>query len=186
MDSVFSVGMLIAYLPYKDQFAARASALIDRWMEFRMLRLHGERLTDIVLCPPDDDRGPAELPPPPDTRIEVENLSFRYGEGEPWVLSECSFTVEPGESVALVGASGCGKTTLVKIMLGLLRPTTGTIRVGGYDLRKVGPRNVRAIVGAVMQDDQLFAGSLADNISFFDPHYDQGADRGGRAAGRGA
>ena len=168
MDSVFSVGMLIAYLAYKDQFAARASALIDKWMEFRMLRLHGERLADIVLTPPEDDHGFAELPPPPDTRIEVEGLCFRYGDGEPWVLKDCSFTVEPGESVALIGASGCGKTTLVKLMLGLLRPTAGIIRVGGYDLHKVGPRNVRAVVGAVMQDDQLFAGSLADNISFFD------------------
>jgi len=58
-------------------------------------------------------------------------------------------------------------------VLGLLVPTEGTIRVGGHDLHKLGPRNVRAIVGAVMQDDQLFAGSVADNISFFDPEHDQ-------------
>ncbi|ATD68581.1 ABC transporter [Luteimonas chenhongjianii] len=173
MQNVFSVGMLIAYLAYKDQFAGRMAALIDKWVEFRMLRLHGERLADIVLTPPEDVRELTELPPPPDTRIEVENLSFRYGEGEPWVLKDCSFAVEPGESVAIVGASGCGKTTLVKLMLGLLEPTGGAIRIGGYDLRKVGPRNVRAIVGAVMQDDQLFAGSIADNIGFFDQEYDQ-------------
>lgn len=173
LQSVFSVGMLIAYLAYKDQFAGRMAALIDKWVEFRMLRLHGERLADIVLTEPEDSREVAELPPPPDTRIEVDNLSFRYADGEPWVLNDCSFTVEPGESVAVVGASGCGKTTLVKLLLGLLTPTSGTIRIGGYDLRKVGPRNVRAIVGAVMQDDQLFAGSLADNISFFDQDCDQ-------------
>lgn len=173
MGSVFSVGMLIAYLAYKDQFAARMSALIDKWMEFRMLRLHGERLADIVLSPPEEDRREVELPPPPHTRIEVENLSFRYGEGEPWVLSDCTFTVEPGESVALVGASGCGKTTMVKLLLGLLRPTSGTIRIGGHDLVKAGPRNVRSIIGTVMQDDQLFAGSIADNISFFDHQHDQ-------------
>lgn len=172
LQNVFSVGMLIAYLAYKDQFAGRMSALIDKWVEFRMLRLHGERLADIVLTPPEDVRELAELPPPPDTRIEVENLSFRYGDGEPWVLKDCSFTVEPGESVALIGASGCGKTTLVKLMLGLLAPTAGTIRIGGYDLCKVGPRNVRTLVGAVMQDDQLFAGSIADNIGFFDYEHD--------------
>jgi len=63
-------------------------------------------------------------------------------------------------------------TTLVKLLLGLLEPTSGMIRVGGYDLRKVGPRNIRAVVGAVMQDDQLFAGSIADNISFFDQDHD--------------
>lgn len=173
LQNVFSVGMLIAYLAYKDQFAGRMAALIDKWVEFRMLRLHGERLSDIVLTPPDELDGQVESLPPADTRIEVENLSFRYADGEPWVLKDCSFSVEPGESVALVGSSGCGKTTLVKLMLGLLAPTSGTIRIGGQDLRKTGPRNVRAIVGAVMQDDQLFAGSVADNISFFDPDHDQ-------------
>lgn len=173
LQNVFSVGMLIAYLAYKDQFAGRMAALIDRWLEFRMLRLHGERLADIVLTPPEEHSGRSEAPPPASTRIEVENLSFRYGEGEQWVLKDCSFAIEAGESVAIIGASGCGKTTLVKLLLGLLPPTAGTIRVGGHDLHRIGPRNVRAIVGAVMQDDQLFAGSVADNISFCDPEMDQ-------------
>lgn len=173
MNSVFSVGMLIAYLVYKDQFAGRTAALIDKWVEFRMLRLHGERLADIVLSPPEHDRPLPELAPPTDVRIEVQGLGFRYADGEPWVLKDCSFVIEPGESVAVVGASGCGKTTLVKLMLGLLMPSEGYIRVGGKDLHMIGPRTVRAIAGTVMQDDQLFAGSIADNISFFDQQYDQ-------------
>lgn len=172
MQNAFSVGMLIAYLAYKDQFAQRMGALIDKWIEFRMLRLHGERLADIVMTPPEESLELLEAAPPRDTRIEVENLSFHYADGEPWVLKDCSFAVEPGESVAIIGASGCGKTTLVKLLLGLLTPTEGTIRIGGHDLHKVGPRNIRAIVGAVMQDDQLFAGSIADNIGFFDPGHD--------------
>jgi ABC-type bacteriocin/lantibiotic exporters, contain an N-terminal double-glycine peptidase domain len=174
LQNVFSVGMLIAYLAYKDQFAQRMGALIDKWVEFRMLRLHGERLADIVLTPPEETRDRPEALPPVDTRIVVDNLSFHYADGEPWVLKDCSFSVKPGESVAIIGASGCGKTTLVKLMLGLLSPTTGNISIGGHDLHKMGPRNVRAIVGAVMQDDQLFAGSIADNIGFFDPDFDQG------------
>jgi ATP-binding cassette subfamily B protein RaxB len=173
LQNVFSVGMLIAYLAYKDQFAGRMAALIDKWIEFRMLRLHGERLADIVLTPPEELAAQPEVLPPVSIRIEVENLSFRYGDGEPWVLKDCSFTVETGESVAIVGASGCGKTTLVKLLLGLLPPTEGIVRVGGHDLHKIGPRSVRTLVGAVMQDDQLFAGSVADNISFFDPEMDQ-------------
>jgi ATP-binding cassette subfamily B protein RaxB len=173
LQNVFSVGMLIAYLAYKDQFAGRMAALIDKWIEFRMLRLHGERLADIVLTPPEEQAAQPEVLPPASTRIEAENLSFRYGDGEPWVLKDCSFTVEAGESVAIVGASGCGKTTLVKVLLGLLPPTEGIVRVGGHDLHKTGPRSVRTLVGAVMQDDQLFAGSVADNISFFDPEMDQ-------------
>ena len=166
MDSVFSVGMLIAYLAYKDQFAGRVAALIDKWIEFRMLRLHGERLADVVMTPPEDDAASdVELPPPANVRIEVEGLGFRYAEGEPWVLKDCSFTVEQGESVAITGPSGCGKTTLVKLMLGLLEPSEGTIRVGGQDIRRIGLRNYRAMTGVVMQDDQLFAGSIADNIA---------------------
>ncbi|KAA2284958.1 peptidase domain-containing ABC transporter [Arenimonas fontis] len=174
LDNVFSVGMLIAFLAYKDQFAQRMAGLIDKGVEFRMLRLHGERLADIVLSEPEETEPLPEvalpdLPP----AIEVENLSFRYGEGEPWVIRHCSFRIEPGESVALIGASGCGKSTLVKLMLGLLKPSEGRIRIGGLDIQQVGPRNIRAIIGAVMQDDQLFAGSIADNIAFFDPHFDQ-------------
>ncbi len=173
LQNVFSVGMLIAYLAYKDQFAQRTAALIDKWIEFRMLRLHGERLADIVLTEPEVDAASAfEAAPPTDVRIEVDNLSFRYAEGEPWVLRECSFSIAPGESVAIIGPSGCGKTTLMKLMLGLLTPSDGSIRIGGKDIRTLGKRNVRAMVGAVMQDDQLFAGSLADNIGLFDNEFD--------------
>lgn len=173
LSNVFSVGMLIAFLAYKDQFAQRMSALIDKAIEFRMLRLHGERLADIVLTPPEDAELRPELPAPDVASIEVENLGFRYADGEPWVLKGCNLRIEPGEAVAIVGASGCGKTTLVKLLLGLLKPTEGTIRIGGQDLHKAGPANIRRIVGAVMQDDQLFGGSIADNISFFDPQMDQ-------------
>lgn len=173
LSNVFSVGMLIAYLAYKEQFAQRTGGLIDKWIEFRMLRLHGERLADIVLTPPEDDMTLGyEMPPLKDVRIEVDRLSFRYADGEPWVVKDCSFVVEPGESVAIVGASGCGKTTLVKLMLGLLQPGEGTICIGGQFLHKAGARNVRMSIGAVMQDDQLFAGSIAENIGFFDPNFD--------------
>lgn len=173
LQNVFSVGMLMAYLAYKDQFAQRVGGLIDKWVEFRMLRLHGERLADIVMTPPEaDGEKLSEAPVSADRRIEVRNLSFRYAEGEPWVLKACSFAVEPGESVAVVGASGCGKTTLVKLMLGLLTPTEGSVEVGGVDIRRLGPHNYRARVGVVMQDDQLFAGNLMENIAFGDEGFD--------------
>lgn len=173
MQNVFSVGMLIAYLAYKDQFATRMSSLIDKWVEFRMLRLHGERLSDIVLTEPEQGHDLPEVAAPANTAIQVEGLGFRYADGEPWVLKDLNLSIEDGESVAIIGASGCGKTTLVKLLLGLLKPSEGRIRIGGLDLHKTGPRNLRAMMGAVMQDDQLFAGSIAENISLFDQEFDQ-------------
>lgn len=172
LRGVFSVGMLVAYLAYKDQFASRMSALIDKWMELRMLRLHGERLADVVLAAPDETAGTPAARLPASASLEVEGVHFRYADGEPWVLEDCSLRVEEGESVAIVGASGCGKSTLLKLLLGLQRPQAGTIRLGGEDLWRLGPARARSMFGVVMQDDQLFAGSIADNISFFDPAFD--------------
>ena len=172
MQNTFSVGMLIAYLAYKDQFAQRVGALIDRYIDFRMLRLHAERLADIVLEPAEEMPDESALPPGVAARIEVAGLGFRYGAGEPWLLRDCSFTVEPGESVAIVGPSGCGKSTLVKLLLGLLHPEAGAVRIGGHDLARIGARRLRGIARCVLQEDQLFAGSLAENIAFFAPQPD--------------
>jgi ATP-binding cassette subfamily B protein RaxB len=180
--------MLVAYLAWRDQFATRVAAFIDRVLEFRMLRLHGERLADVVLTEPDDDGSPAvHMPTPPtaiasgvDARVTAEHglvvhdLGYRYAPGEPWVLRHCSFRVDDGECVAIVGASGGGKTTLMKLLLGLLLPDEGEVRCDGVPLARLGRRRFRAQVGAVMQDDQLFAGSLADNIAFGDPEPDDG------------
>jgi ATP-binding cassette subfamily B protein RaxB len=168
LDSAFSVGMLFAFMAYKEQFSARVAGLIDKVIELKMLQLQGERLADIVLTPPEEE-APAPAPAVDEASIEVRNLSFRYSDTEPFVLQGCSFRIEPGESVAIVGPSGGGKTTLAKIMLGLLAPTDGQVLVGGMDLQKLGVDPYRRLVGTVMQDDPLFAGSIADNVSFFDP-----------------
>ncbi len=168
LDSAFSVGMLFAFMAYKEQFSARVAGLIDKVIELKMLQLQGERLADIVLTPPEEE-APAPAPAVDEASIEVRNLSFRYSDTEPFVMRHCSFRIEPGESVAIVGPSGGGKTTLVKIMLGLLAPTDGQVLVGGIDLQKLGVDAYRRLVGTVMQDDPLFAGSIADNVSFFDP-----------------
>lgn len=169
LQNVFSVGMLVAYLAYKDQFATRVGGLIDKAMDFRMLRLHGERIAEIMLAEPEVDPERAKIVPAALTpSIEVESLSFRYAEGEPWVVHDCSFSIAEGESVAIVGASGCGKTTLVKLLIGLLQPSSGTVRVGGHDLARISPDAYRSQLAAVMQDDQLFAGSVLENIAFGD------------------
>jgi ATP-binding cassette subfamily B protein RaxB len=170
----FSVGMLIAFISYKDQFITCVFGLIDQAIAFRMLSLQAERLADIALTAPEEEARDAYLAQEavlPD--IEVRNVSFRYAPGEPWVLRNVSIKIGAGESVAISGPSGCGKTTLLKIMLGQLQPEEGEVLIGGIPLKQLGLRHYRDQIGVVMQDDHLFAGSLAENIAFFDPHTEQ-------------
>jgi ATP-binding cassette, subfamily B, bacterial CvaB/MchF/RaxB len=168
MDQKFSVGMLFAFLAFKEQFAQRISALIDKGVELRMLRLQGERLADIVLAAPEDMGLQRLAERSPEARIDVRGVTFRYADNEADVLQGLTLTIEPGESVAIVGPSGGGKTTLLKLMLGIHAPQSGEVRVGGLPLAQLGLAQWRAMVGTVMQDDALLTGSVIDNISFFD------------------
>ncbi|EHR72496.1 ABC-type bacteriocin/lantibiotic exporter with N-terminal double-glycine peptidase domain [Burkholderiales bacterium JOSHI_001] len=178
LDQRFSLGMLFAFLSYQDQMISRFAALIDKLFELRLLGLHLERVADIVHTAPEprgEAQGLALAEPAADATppgIELQGVAYRYAANEPDVLHDVSFRIEPGECVAITGASGGGKTTLVKLMLGLLPPTQGEVRVDGVPLRSLGADRWRAQVGTVMQDDTLFTGSIADNICFFDPQPD--------------
>jgi ATP-binding cassette, subfamily B, bacterial CvaB/MchF/RaxB len=110
---------------------------------------------------------------PIEGRIELRNVFFRYAESEPFVLENISFVIERGKFVTITGPSGGGKTTLIKIMLGLLEPISGDVLIDGVPISTIGSRAYREQVGAVMQDDQLLSGSIADNICFFDQSFDQ-------------
>jgi len=168
LEQRLSVGMLFAFVAFRETFAMRVSALIDKGVELRMLRLQGERLADIVLAEPEADGSHlATLQRSLDASVELRNVSFRYADSEPDVLKAISFKIEPGESVAIVGPSGGGKTTLLKLMLGLHEPTQGEVLVGGHPLSRVGLATWRDQIGVVMQDEPLFSGTIADNISFF-------------------
>lgn len=169
----FTVGMLLAYIGYKTQFSSRIAGLIDYWAELKMLSLHGERLADIALA--ERERSTlfhgsalkdkvADLEP----SIELRDVSFRYGDGEEWVVRHLNFRIEANSSVAITGPSGCGKTTLLKLMLGLLHPTEGEIIYGGVTTARLGVSAFRQQVGTVMQEDCLLSGTIADNVSFFD------------------
>ncbi len=166
--ATFTVGMLFAFVAYKLQFTQRVSTLINNLVELKMLGLHAERLADIVLTPREEDAAVEHDLSHLEPSLEVRNLSFRYGEGEPWVLRNANFRVEPGQSVAVTGPSGCGKTTLLKLMLGLLTPTEGEVLYGGIPVRQLGLSNLRRKIGTVMQEDVLLTGSLLDNIACFD------------------
>ena len=172
-----TAGMLIAFLAYKRQFATRVAALVDKYCELRMLGLQGERLADIVMTEPEDIDETERLALSDETEteptIELRALRFRYAEHDPWVLDGIDLRIEAGESVAIVGPSGCGKTTLMHLLLGILGPTEGDILIGGRDMRQAGADTIRALIGSVTQDDTLFDGTIADNISFFSERRDQ-------------
>lgn len=164
----FSVGMLVAFLAYADQLTNRLGGLVDRFVELRLLRLHAARIADVALSEPEPVVITARATGPIAPAIAIDGISFRYADHEPWILRHCSLNICAGKSVAITGPSGCGKSTLVKLILGLLEPVEGLIRIDGIDIRKFGLKAYRDLIGAVMQDDQLFAGTIADNISFFD------------------
>jgi ATP-binding cassette subfamily B protein RaxB len=176
IGNAFSVGMLFAFVAYKVQFTGRVSNLIGLVVDWKMLKLHCERLADIVLEETEpqpahlhfDDSADA-LP----ATLELSGISFRYADTEALVLNDLSLTIQAGECVAIVGASGCGKTTLMKVMLGLLPPNQGDVRYGGRSLNQLGHPSYRRQIATVMQDDVLFAGSIGENIALFDPKPDQ-------------
>lgn len=169
-----SIGMIFAIIAYKQSFMQKAVSLVETALDFRVLELHVERLSDIALSAPEPghDR-PLGYARPILGRVELRNVWFRYAETEPFVLEDVSLTVEPGQLATIMGPSGGGKSTLVKIMLGLLEPTNGEVLIDGLPLSTVGAQAYREQVGAVMQEDQLLSGSIADNICFFDPNYEQ-------------
>lgn len=165
----FSAGMLIAFVAYSDQFVTRTGALVDKLVDFKQLRLHGERLADIALQAPESTDGIGSTGLEAKLSLTARNLGFRYGTDGPWIFRGLNLTIEEGQSIAIVGPSGCGKSTLAKLLVGILEPNEGQIEVAGVEIRRFGLANQRRLTGTVMQNDLLFSGSVADNISFFDP-----------------
>ena len=173
IDSELTLGMFFAFQSYRGQFAERINSLVDMFFSFRTVGLHLERLADIVYADP--ERGidaPLMVGKKLSGKIESSGIDFRYGDAEPWILRNIDFTVNPGDKIALVGPSGGGKTTLLKLLIGLHRPVSGEVLFDGRSVEALGVRAVRSQLGVVMQDDRLLSGSLYDNISFFDPEID--------------
>ena len=173
LDGHMTLGMFFAFQSYAAIFSGRIGNLIGAYFTLRMLGLHLERLADIV----HHDTEPglevvSALSRPITGAIEARAVRFRYGAHDPWVISDASFKVAAGESVAIIGPSGGGKSTLLKLLVGLYTPTEGEVAVDGHAMRLLGLRAVRDRLGVVMQDDQLLSGSIADNVAFFDAQID--------------
>ncbi|AGH79629.1 colicin V secretion ABC transporter ATP-binding protein [Xanthomonas axonopodis Xac29-1] len=166
--NAMTAGMMVAALSYADQFSIRVGSLIDNAVELKMLGLHLNRLADITTADEEPARGRLEGALRSAPEVQVKGLGYRYSEWEPWIFRNLSFTIAPGQSVALVGPSGCGKTTLAKIVLGLIAPQEGEVTVTDQPSPVCRSAIPAEGMAAVMQDDCLFSGTIADNVAFFD------------------
>jgi ATP-binding cassette, subfamily B, bacterial CvaB/MchF/RaxB len=177
LEGLLSVGMLVAFLAYKDQFSQRVSKLLDTMVRLGTLTVHGERIADIALAEPEQEEigntvGSAPTIISTEAGLSARRINFRYSDNEPRIIVDFDLEVAPGECVAIAGPSGAGKTTLLKILAGLLRPSAGTVLIDDVPLQAIGLEAYRAQIGCVLQDDRLFAGSIAANIASFSPSQD--------------
>lgn len=163
-----TVGMLFAFMAYQGNFSGRASAFADRVLWLRTMSVHFGRVSDIVFAAPE--------PTPPThvnelrpfaSSVRAEGLGYRYSAADPLVFNRLSIEIQPSEMVALVGPSGCGKTTLLCVLGGIFLPAEGTLFYDGVQVKSENTTALRRRVAFVFQNDELFEGSIEENIAFF-------------------
>ncbi|ACY15510.1 peptidase domain-containing ABC transporter [Haliangium ochraceum] len=175
-----SLGILLAFFFYKAHFTQKSVNFAERLMDLRLVAVHVDRLSDIALSEPEQqvqDKQPVTREAFADFRVAFANVGFRYAPLEPDVVQGASCELRRGEFVALVGPSGGGKTTLFKLLLGLLQPSEGHIEFNGTPLSELDIRQYRRHFGVVMQEDLLLTGTLLDNIAFFEASPDENKAR---------
>jgi ATP-binding cassette subfamily B protein len=179
-----TLGTLVAFIQYTQRFFRPISDLSEKYGMLQQAMASSERIFGLLDEPADPaaaigpavDGGPraSEAAPAADGgqpplagRVEFDGVWFAY-QGEHWVLQDVSFTLEPGEKLALVGATGSGKTTLIHLLLRFYRPQRGVIHVDGRPLDDWDPAELRGQIGLVLQDVFLFSGTIAGNLSLGD------------------
>jgi ATP-binding cassette subfamily B multidrug efflux pump len=163
-EGALTVGALVAFVQYSDRFFRPISDLSEKYTILQSAMASSERIFKLL------DTAPAVVSPPSCAaaavvhgRVDFQNVSFEYNPGEP-VLLEVSFTVQPGEKVALVGATGAGKSTAIALLNRFYDVVSGEILIDGIDIRRYDLQGLRRSIGVVLQDVFLFSGSIADNI----------------------
>jgi ATP-binding cassette subfamily B protein RaxB len=173
LDARLSIGMLFAFQSYKQQFLDAGVRLIEQAMNFSIVKVHLNRISDIALSRQKNEGvlSPASTPEF-GTGLDLRNVRFRYSHADPEILKGINLSIKPGEIIGMAGPSGGGKTTLIKIMKGLADPTSGQVFLNGRSLNSYDPQKLSELIGYVAQDDALYAGTIAENISFFDSYAD--------------
>jgi ATP-binding cassette, subfamily B, bacterial CvaB/MchF/RaxB len=169
LAGALTIGMLYAFIAYRTHFSNAMNSLIAQVVQGRMLALHLERISDIALAEQEPGLiAESAFVAPLRGALSLERLCFAYSRDDPPLIRDLDLRIEPGQRIAIVGPSGVGKSTLMRLMLGLIRPTSGCIAIDGIPLDRFGIRSYRAGVAALLQDDALLSGSIRDNVSFFD------------------
>ncbi len=168
-----TAGQLIAFIMLTACVSTPILKLTDIWQDFQQLRVSVSRLGDILNMPPEADHETTrstlkEL----EGSIFFENVTFRYGPGEPEILSNISIDVQAGEVIGIAGPSGSGKSTLVKLLQRLHVPESGRIMVDGVDIAMTNPRWLRRQIGIVLQENILFNRTVRENIALANPGMD--------------
>lgn len=173
IDNQMTLGMFVAFNAYRGQFSDSTAKLTELLLQLRALSLHNERLSDIVLSEPEKQLPSRPLiPSGTAVSLDIKNLSWQYDNFSQPIIKEVNLHIRAGENVAITGPSGIGKTTLMKLMTGLIIPTEGSILINDLDIYSVGLNNYRHHIASVLQDDKLLAGSILDNITGFSPNPD--------------
>ncbi len=170
-----TIGGFVAFNALIAMAYAPISKVLSLWDELQMCSVLLMRLNDIFECDPEQGRDRSRLLPVPSLagRIELHNVGFSYGGVEsPRIISGITLEIPPGRMIAVVGRSGCGKTTLVKCLAGLLEPTEGSILFDGIDMKTLNYRDLRRKIGVVLQENYMFDDTILRNISFGDPEPD--------------
>ena len=169
LSGELTLGMLYAFVAYRTHFSNAMQSLIAQYIQARMLALHLDRVADIAFAEPEiGEDAQSPFVAPVRGRLELERIAFAYAGSTAPVLRDVDLVVDTGEWLAIVGASGVGKSTLLRVMLGLARPTAGRVCIDGAPLDRFGLRAFRAGTAALLQDDVLLSGSIRDNVTFFD------------------
>jgi ABC-type bacteriocin/lantibiotic exporter with double-glycine peptidase domain len=165
-----SLGTMLALTTLAGSFLAPLSSLISNGQQLQIVGAHFDRIMDVAQAVPEQEESDDIQPTPPLTgSIAVKGLSFRYDANAPLVLQDISFSVRPGQKVAIVGQTGSGKSTLAKLLLALYEPTAGSIEYDNLPLTQLSYRSLRRQIGVVLQESFLFNGPIRHNIAFNDP-----------------
>ena len=163
-----TVGMLFAFMAYQSNFAGRASAFADRVLWLRTMRVHFGRVGDIAFALPERAASAQlESARPVASHARGDQLGYRYSAADPLVFNGLSIDFQRGEMAALVGPSGCGKTTLLCVLGGIFLPSEGKLFYDGVQVKAENTTSLRRRVAFVFQNDELFEGSIEENIAFF-------------------